>query len=357
MKKIKIILYTLLVSSFAGIIIFFSIPLNLPTINMAGSSGVSPLAVLLANSYNDADIVVQAGGSGLGIDVALNGKKDIGMASKNPGILGTDKPDAQKWIDRQMKTITIAWDGMGIVYKPDASFPKEFVLNVDEKTLPHIYWAFAGDAPVEWEKMGIVGSKTKITPYARDGGATKSGTADAFFKNSNIPWDKGDALTKEQISRTKAALDKGDYGRGTIKTAEANSQAWDFFKSENVPGSMVYLSAGFILENKKGIEDAGFQIATYGSEKIVLATERITKGYDWYRALNLMVSLVGLPDYIKNFITWILSTDDNSQSGDPQEIIEGGGYILLTPEQKLSMEKNGKFWETDDFELGYSGAK
>ena len=38
----------------------------------------------LANQYYHADVVAQPGGPGLGMQVAVNGKKDIGMASKDP---------------------------------------------------------------------------------------------------------------------------------------------------------------------------------------------------------------------------------------------------------------------------------
>ena len=86
MKKNKIIISSLLLASIAGAIIYLSVPDNFPTINAAASSAVSPLMTSLANGYYDADVVVLAGGSGLGMQVGVNGKEDIGMASKDPKI-------------------------------------------------------------------------------------------------------------------------------------------------------------------------------------------------------------------------------------------------------------------------------
>ncbi len=350
MKKVKIIICSLLFALSSGVIIYFSIPKNLSTINMAGSSGVSPLATSLANKYSNADVVVQAGGSGLGIDVALTGKKDIGMASKTP-ILPSDPLFSKDWKDKEMKTITVAWDGMGIVYKPPTFINDNFKLDINLNTLPWIYLAFAGFEEVSWNKMTntFVGPLGKINPYARDGGSQKSGTADAFYKNSNIAWKESTSvsLTTQQKKLIDDALENGNYGRNTKKTAEANSQAWDFFKTENTPGSMIYLSSGFILQNSKEIKDQGFKIATYNGTS--LEKDAITKSYNWYRPLNFMVSIPRINNEIKKFIEWTLEVNQNM-------IIENEGYIFLTLEQKKSMsDLDNNFW-TSDWVLKTSGA-
>lgn len=51
-----------------------------------GSSGVMPFVQSLAKSYDSksADITVEAGGSGFGIEQVAKGFADIGDASKNP---------------------------------------------------------------------------------------------------------------------------------------------------------------------------------------------------------------------------------------------------------------------------------
>ncbi|MGL5246012.1 MAG: PstS family phosphate ABC transporter substrate-binding protein [Mycoplasmoidaceae bacterium] len=352
MKKIKVIISSLLVASIIGAIIYLSIPDNFPTINAAGSSAVSPLMTLLANKYDAADVVVQAGGSGLGIQVVVNGTKDIGMASKNPKIF--DKPldpQAEDWTKREIKTVTIAWDGMGIVYKPPSNQP-DFQLDITKATIAKIYLAFAGFDNVPFTDLGST-SEINIIPYARDGGGKQSGTADAFFKDSQLEWKEEitDVATQEKITK---ALQDGQYGRNTFKTAESNSQAWSFFKADDKRGSMIYLSAGFIINNKTEIENAGFKIATYSG--IPIDDNKITKGYDWYRPLNIMISILTAKEYIKDFAEWIIS--DPTLNPIPQEIINKAGYIELTEAQKLTMTDpiSKEFWIPDSV-LGFNGAK
>ncbi|MGL5591625.1 MAG: PstS family phosphate ABC transporter substrate-binding protein [Mycoplasmoidaceae bacterium] len=359
MKKIKIIISSLLVASITGAIIYLSVPDNFPTINAAGSSAVSPLMTLLATKYDDADVVVQAGGSGLGIQVAVNGKKDIGMASKNPGIKFDDEndKDALDWENKEIKTITIAWDGLGVVYKPPSDDP-EFQLNIDKATLAKIYLAFAGFDNVPFSEIGST-SKINIIPYARDGGGKQSGTADAFLKDSGFKKEWQEGMDESTIDKIEKALGEGQYGNNTFKTAESNSQAWSFFKAENKNGSMIYLSAGFIINNITEIENAGFKIATYGDEKISINENKITNGYNWYRPLNIMFSLLTSKQYIKDFAEWIISYpfSDSNTDPTPGEIINDAGYIELTTSQKLTMtDENGEFWVPDHV-LKYSGAK
>ncbi|MGL5640154.1 MAG: PstS family phosphate ABC transporter substrate-binding protein [Mycoplasmoidaceae bacterium] len=362
MKKIKIIISSLLVASITGVIIYLSVPDNFPTINAAGSSAVSPLMTLLATEYNDADVVVQAGGSGLGIQVAVNGKKDIGMASKNPGIkfdnweTEEQKKEFEDWKKREIKTITIAWDGLGVVYKPPSD-DSNFQLNIDKATLAKIYLAFAGFDDVPFSDIGS-SSKTNIIPYARDGGGKQSGTADAFLKDSGFgkKWQEG--MEASDISKIDKALGDGQYGKNTFKTAESNSQAWSFFKAENKSGSMIYLSAGFIINNINEIENAGFKVATYGDKGIEIDAGLITNGYNWYRPLNIMFSLLTAKQYIKDFAEWIISYPFSDTNTDkiPGEIINSAGYIELTNDQKLTMTENGEFW-VPDYILKHNGAK
>ena len=361
MKKNKIIISSLLLASIAGAIIYLSVPDNFPTINAAGSSAVSPLMTSLANQYYDADVVVQAGGSGLGMQVVVNGKKDIGMASKDPKIKFASltepttpenekaQKEARDWVNRKIKTITIAWDGMGVVYKPPSD-DIDFQLNITQATIAKIYLAFAGFDNVQFSDIGSTKSKTNIVPYARDGGGKQSGTADAFFKDSGFKnWkdEIKDPLKEQQID---IALSDGQYGRNTFKTAESNSQAWSFFKSHNKNGSMIYLSAGFINSNKSEIEGSGFKIAPYGAKNTTIDSVYITEGYDWYRPLNMMVSLATDRPHIRLFAEWIIS--DNLV---PKEVIKNAGYIELSPQQKETMSQVKNFW-VPDIELGYNGA-
>ncbi len=356
MKKLELKKITLkkLVVGFAFISVTTTIVLtsgilsNTPLINSAGSSAVQPLMTSFSNKYLGADLVTQAGGSGAGIRAIIDGTKEIGMASKDPGIIKAgpgEKPseDELSWIERKIKTITIAWDGMGLVYKPNKP---NVQLDVNINTILNIYTAFAGNEEKTFADLGIDGDTTKVHPYARSGGAVVSGTADAFYKDSNLEYEKNPELD--------SALIDGHYGKFTRTTSESNSQAWSFVKNENKIGSMVYLSAGFINNNRKEIEDNGFEIATYNNETIDI--ENIAKSYQWYRPLNLMISIEGssvsdttITNYnSQNLINWIL--------GDPiaKNIIKTEGYVEISKTDFLDMCLNGDestFWIATDKEI------
>ncbi|MGL6125343.1 MAG: PstS family phosphate ABC transporter substrate-binding protein [Metamycoplasmataceae bacterium] len=330
-----------------------------PLINAAGSSAVQPLMSAFSNKYTPADLVTQAGGSGAGIRSIIDGTKEIGMASKNPGIikeLDKDKwsDDQIKWIDREIKTVTIAWDGMGLVYKPSKP---DIQLDININTIKNIYTAFAGHQQLKYKDIGVAGDETIILPYARSGGSVVSGTADAFYKDSGLKYE----VTPEEKEILDNSLNNGAYGRFTKTTAESNFQAWSFFRNENKAGSMVYLSAGFINNNIKEIEREGFKVATYNG--ISIDTENIAKGYDWYRPLNLMISTLrnqNKPSEFKSeaareLIDWIL------YDSIPAQIILEGGYIKLTEEEikRLMCVDNNieNFWDSTDWDIFESNNK
>lgn len=350
----KIISFSITALFLAVPIIVFSIPWNnIETINAAGSSAVQPLMAKISNVYQKADLVTQAGGSGAGIKLIANSQKDIGMASKNPKIvgLGSEKADPvlkKKWENKQIKTITIAWDGLGIIYKPGTDEDKDRIFDINETNIIDIYKAFAGYEFFSFSEIpnSKLKSNQKIKTYARSGGSKVSGTADAFFKDSNLK------SNKKLDEKEKKALSDGSYGPYTITTNESNSQVFSYVKDFG-PGTMTYLSAGYILNNIKEITQAGFKVATY--KGINIEDGKITNGFNWFRPLNLMVSLARLEDKVKNLIDEILS------SSILIDIIRKDGYIPLTTKQIESMNGvNGKRWDktkSSDVALEYCGAK
>lgn len=352
-------------SIFVGLTIGISgVLINTATISVAGSSAVLPLMNSISNAYKGADIVTTAGGSGVGINYVLQGLKEIGMASKNPNTsinkhknpnIDFNLPEFKEWKEKEIKTITIAWDGIGIIYKP-SNFDDELVLN--RESLAKIYTAFSG---VKEITMGdILGNedKTKVIPFARNGGSSTSGTADAFLKDSGINYKESQYWTDlgEDKEKVLDALEHGSYGINVVQTAEANSQAWDRVKTGGV-GSIIYLSSGFIFNNLKEIENAGFKVATYSDKKIKLTKETLTNGYNWYRPFNLLFSLKHVKNNktIQNTINWILFNDK------AKEIINKD-YVALTEEQIKTMYtnntiQNDNFFEnSSDIDIGYCGA-
>ncbi len=340
MKKIKsrtLIIGISVIAVTSTIILTSGILSTTPLINAAGSSAVQPLMVAFSNKYLPSDLVTQAGGSGAGIRAVIDGTKEIGMASKKPGVIKELLPgeepslDQIKWIKNEIKTVTIAWDGMGIVYKPAK---KDTKIDINENTIKNLYVAFAGNTPLKYSDIGVKGDETQIHPYARSGGSVVSGTADAFYKDSNLKYE----ISPEEKKQLDSAMINGEYGSYTKTTSESNSQAWSFVKNENKIGSMVYLSAGFINNNREEIENEGFEIATYKTKEITL--ENISKGYDWFRPLNLMLSIKrdsnNQQNKINDFnsqelIEWIF------QSQEAKSIIKNEGYVNLNYDDILQM--------------------
>lgn len=368
-KILKIGLPIIGVAAFATIITCVSGALvSMPIVSMGGSTAVLPLINSLANVYNDIDIVTSAGGSGAGINAIVDGTKEMGMASKNPGIklLSREEYDAGRgdkksraWCEKNIKTLTIAWDGIGIIYKPSKQISKE--LEINEENLAKLYAAFSGIEKIRFSDLGIEEDNGKIIPYARNGGAEISGTADAFLNDSHLDYKSSNYWQKLELSRQEKIIEnlqKGSYESEIIQTAEANSQAWNRVK-DGPSGSIVYLSAGFILNNKNEILNKGFKIATY--KKTPLEQKTITDGYNWYRPFNLIYSInqIKSNQKIVKMLNWVLN-DMKSH-----EIIEKEGYINLTQLQKESMgwKKNidNNEWLLDknnsDCSLQYSGAK
>jgi phosphate transport system substrate-binding protein len=129
------------------------------TINEAGSTTVQPVAEKLASAFMqknpDVTIIIQGGGSSVGVKSAADGTVDIGAASRE---LKSDEP--------RLVTHLLARDGIAIVVHPGntvTGLTKEEVVKI-----------FAGEV-TDWSQVG--GSSGTITVIAREEG---SGTRTAF---------------------------------------------------------------------------------------------------------------------------------------------------------------------------------
>lgn len=356
-----IIKITLSIFGFAAIITpiayFATSRTGLASLTASGSSAVFPLMTSFAEIYNESDLTVQAGGSGVGVQSILKGTRDIGMASKDPS--SDFKKHCVEWEERQIKTVTIAWDGLALIYRDDSLSPiidlkmatPDPIPSKVNSTIEYIYKAFAGLEPVTYSDLGIVDNFTKVTAFARTGGAAASGTADSFLKSTNLLEPDGQKIIEAKYPQLKDGL----YGPLTRQTPESNSQSLQQVLASSDKGAMVYLSAGFAINNKTDIENAGFKIATYN--EMPLKKENITKGYDWYRPLNVLFSLNDTTHGLRDFIWWMVS-DPSAKT-----IIEKD-FISLTDLQKDTMWKPNTLPPLDksnffvsDSDLGYTGAK
>ncbi|MBP5256932.1 MAG: substrate-binding domain-containing protein [Mycoplasma sp.] len=326
-KWIKKSLYVLFALVLVGFICIFATPLNhVKTISCVGSSGVKPFVEEYVKNNLDhkkIDVNVDAGGSGFGINQVANNYTNIGTVSKNP--FNTVKESYKsKWIENKIKTITIGWEGICIVYIPPKGISNDLnlnsILNLTQDNITDLYRTFSGykdglsdvkphlslfldvNANLSLLPNDIQLFKNQaITPYTRSGGSLTSGTAASFFECCHF--DKYlDGLSDRQIE----AFKNGNYGNDfkLYDTDEANSRAWSVFNSNKIPGSMIYLSASFVQQNYNLIKSNKYGILSYNN--IEFDVNKIANGYNFFRPLNLLLSIDNSTE-IKKLIDDILS--------------------------------------------------
>ncbi|WP_391591936.1 Phosphate ABC transporter, substrate-binding protein PstS [[Mycoplasma] cavipharyngis] len=338
-------------------------------INFEGSSTVKPLIDAFATPYlannSNVDIAVQAGGSGAGLLRVINHHTNFGNYSYFVDQVATKNQSA--CLNERLKTITLAWDGIGLVYKQPTNCNRDLVISQNNVNL--LYAAFSGhklaDTNFNYTYADLVNANdascnVKLSTYSRAGGSKRSGTAEAFLHANQI--FNFDQFEQKYHLQAQALLN-GDYGQDikTVETAEANSAAWSTIEKDNLDGSMIYLSMGFILNNWQAIHDRGFKLAGYQgfNGTIVNLTpdnfqNEITKTYQWFRPLNTIASLNDLSEASKRFIESILNPAKN-------DIITKLGFVPLTKEQLATMRYQvnnpASMWNFSDLDLGYYGAK
>lgn len=312
---------------------------NFPSISIGGSSAVEPLSSALGNAYNDADVSVVAGGSSAGIKYAVLSEKDIGNASTNPYSKVTEAAianqgwDKNTWVSKEMKTVTIAWDAIAIVYKPPSNFNFDLIINNDNIT--KLYEIFAGHTSHPFSYMDIaLPSNIFFHPYARTGGSSASGTATSFLTESSFP------MVSNLDKLTSDSLKKGDYGKHTTSTNESNIESWTRINSDGKEGSIIYLSLGFVKKNLSEINKAGFKVAKYQNEISGVISDptgskiqdQLSKsGYGWFSPLNSIFSIKLAPEAVKDFMWWVFSNDAANL------IISNHGFIPLNIDYKKTM--------------------
>lgn len=356
-KKIfwPLIIIIATLSLIAGLAVDWSFPKFIYT---AGSSSIQPFMQQISKIYKPAEILSEAGGSSVGIQAILQNTKNIGTASKSPlpkqaGLPAVgDFPavsgsNSAEWEKDQIKTITIAWDGIGIVYhSPHNS--KNLIIN--KNNIIDLYNAFAGYDEIKLSQLQAGLPDLTIKPFARTGGSTLSGTAESFFADSRLIKDH-----KLLPQSTIDALKTGLYGKNTVQTQEANLQAFSQAQNFNEKGfaSMVYLSASFIKNNLEIIKNSGFKIAEYqpfDSDEVfpIFSNNQlnVSHGYNWFRPFNLVIRLDKSPVYVKNFITWYFDQMFTKNS-DLDQIIEKNGYVQVSTNQYKTMFIGNNFWVSD----------
>lgn len=318
---------------------------NIQIIYSTGSSAVFPLFQEMSSTYRKyqntgkaIDVVVDSTGSGTGLEKILNNQTNIGNISYSPNVKKVKEYEKQ-WEENQIKTISWGIDGIGIVYKGD------FDLDINQDNIDDIYYAFSGLKKLTYDDLGVKGNYTTLRPFSRTGGANKSGTTEAFIKNSGFDLNTS---SNPELKEAIGIMEVGNYGANVSPTAESQFLSWLQVKGSNGSGQIIYLSTGFILRNIKDIEAFGFRVATYNKNQ--LTTETIQDGkYNWRRILNSLVSINHLNDTIITWVDWIFA---NYYSAELKKCFENVGIIQFNEEQLKDMvadpmKPNETFWVSD----------
>lgn len=224
------------------------------SITMAGSTAFQPFAENIATQYMktrpEVSITVQGGGSAVGVQSAISGAAQIGMADL------VKLPEEAK----VLTAMVVARDGIAVVLNP--------ANKVTGLTTSQVRDIFNGKIK-NWNEVG--GANSAITLVSREAG---SGTRSSF---EQIIGD---------VSLTKDALIQDS--NGTIRETVANDA-----------NAIGYLSHGLINQKIRAIKIDGQECTT----------EAITSGtYKLVRPIFLLTN--GQPQgEVKNFIDYVLSAE------------------------------------------------
>lgn len=358
-KILKIFLIILVVIIPLAIIIACFVDWNFPPwIYISGSSTMQPLLKDISKLYNNAEIIVDGVGSSQGISNFLSNKKDIASISKYPSkeIAGLPNDNSlqisdsgtysKQWNEYKIKTLTLAWDGIGIIYKENNP-NLNIQIDINQNNICNFYNSFANNEYYFIHENNSIDTTQqnglKLIPFARSGGSNVSGTAEAFIDNSNFD-------LSELSSQTKQNLKTGNYPNWVIQTSESNLQTWNKIKDYNFNNNEIiitYLSAGFIYNNQNEILNKGFKIATYNKFNLIQDNKLNIPGeYKWYRPFNLLFKLNPSNEAINNFILW-LETELSNSNSELVNLLIKMGYKPLTQTEWNTMKLNNSILVSD----------
>ena len=240
-------------------------------INITGSTSVNPLMLLLADAFEaenpDVTINVGAGGSGVGISDAKEGKVDFGMASKPVE-------------DAELTTVQIAIDGIALIVNKDCT--------VTEVTKDEVYSLYVDHTAIQG---------TITAAVARESG---SGTRDAFEELIGI---------KDKASIYQNMAEFGNQGL-VVSEIEDNNNVMGYVSLEALAGN----------DKIKGVSYKENDTAA----AVAPTTKNITDGsYKLTRPFNIVYNTEkGLSDVTKAFIDFMFSSKG-------QQIISKNGQITV----------------------------
>lgn len=333
-------------------------------ISAAGSSGargvVNGFGQRYHQEHSEFEINAESGGTATGLKDVSESLCDIGNSTNNPYKFIYNEDGTPKFDWNSMKTFTLGWEGVALIYKmPDglSSEAQEYFdvcINKDNiNDLLAVFSAYNSPGWIEKEQASYYHFLTKtskdyvdshglkdlcqntsIIPYVRSGGDRSASSSIAFSKCSHFETN----LTPEQT----AAFEGGQYGndRDYYETDESNAQAWSMFEYNDKSGQMVYMTTSFFNEsNLKVIKEKGYKIAKYGEKEVSLINPdtgnfdlskicRKDEGYNWFRPINCSINIQN--ENAVNFITWIYNSLSQEEY---EELLAKYGIKHLDPNQ------------------------
>ena len=207
------------------------------TINEAGSTTVQPVAEKLAQEFMNrnpgVNIIIQGGGSDVGISKATEGSIDLGAASRDL------KPS-----ENELKAYLIGHDGIAVIIHPSST--------INNLTKDQVVKIFSGQI-TNWRDVG--GQDSAITIVSREGG---SGTRTSF-----------EQLVMGQAQITDKAILEDSNGdvRSRVSTT---------------PSAIGYLSLGYLDSSIRALSingvDCTIQNCKSGQYPVVRPLYFLTKG-------------------------------------------------------------------------------
>ncbi len=332
-------------------------------ISAMGSSGargiVNRFGQLYHDQYEDIEINAESGGTATGLTNVSLELCDIGNSTNNP------KPfvDNLKLTWGAMKTYTLGWEAIALVYKmPEGlsdNAKSAFDISINSENIDDLLAVFSGyngdnwtegddsyyhfltpaaKAQIDLNPDDIQACQAPILPYARSGGNRSASASIAFSNSKNIHLE-----THLSVDQQKA-FEGGQYGkdRKVYETDESNAQAWSMFEYNDLPGQMVYMTSSFFNENNMNIiKQKGYKLALYNGVSLLDSKGNFSLdkvcikdgGYNWFRPINCSLSVKN--ENARYFMSWVF-------------------YVLVQQFRSQYIEEVRKLGikELDDFQIG-----
>jgi phosphate transport system substrate-binding protein len=259
-----------------------SAPGKKQTIKISGSTTVLPIVQKAADQYMaahpEADIQISGGGSGVGIQAIGAKTVDIGMSSRE-----VTKDEMAKY--PRFVVTPVAQDGIAVIVNP--------ANEIQYITLDQVKGIYLGTI-TKWTEItgaNVPGTNNQIVIIGRD---SASGTRTYF-----------DETVLLKATPTNKMLEKNSNGAVLQTVAQT-------------PGSIGYISIGFVSKDVKALP------IWYNAQKFVAPTIDNVKTKTYPISRDLYVITNGQPTGLTGeFIKYILGPDG-------QKIVADEGYVTLT---------------------------